>query len=243
LVRFAEKITTMDYQAFFSLSYGIYLICSNKGNEPYGYIANTAFQVTSEPPQIAISCHKNNLTGQAIGQSRVFSLSVLHKGTGTELLQKFGYSSGDPAGKFAGIQYKTGVTGTPVVLTDAAACFECRVVNSVDAGTHMLFIGEVVEAEVLDPGKEPLTYAYYRNVMKASAPPNAPTYVDKSRLQPQKTKEEPGNEYLCQICGYTYDPAEGDPKHGIPPGTKWEDLPDDWICPVCRAGKKFFKKL
>jgi rubredoxin len=129
------------------------------------------------------------------------------------------------------------------MLTDAMACFECRVVNAVDAGTHILYIGEVVEAELLDPRKEPLTYAWYRNVMKASAPPNAPTYVDTSKLHQEEKAEVENSEYLCQICGYTYDPAEGDPKRGIPPGTRWEDLPNDWVCPVCRAGKQFFKKI
>ena len=48
--------------------------------------------------------------------------------------------------------------------------------------------------------------------------------------------------YVCQICGYVYDEAAGIPEQGIPPGTKWEDLPDDWICPLCGAAKAEFKK-
>ena len=45
---------------------------------------------------------------------------------------------------------------------------------------------------------------------------------------------------VCDICGYTYDPAAGDPDNGIEPGTAWEDLPDDWACPMCGAGKEDF---
>lgn len=47
----------------------------------------------------------------------------------------------------------------------------------------------------------------------------------------------------CLVCGYIYDPAEGDPDAGIEPGTAFEDLPDDWICPDCGAGKDMFEKL
>ena len=48
--------------------------------------------------------------------------------------------------------------------------------------------------------------------------------------------------YVCSICGYIYDEATGNPEHGIPPGTKWEELPDNWVCPVCGATKADFKK-
>ena len=49
--------------------------------------------------------------------------------------------------------------------------------------------------------------------------------------------------YQCTVCGYIYDEDEGDPDGGIPPGTKWEDLPDDWVCPVCGAEKDQFEEL
>jgi rubredoxin len=49
--------------------------------------------------------------------------------------------------------------------------------------------------------------------------------------------------YVCSMCGYIYDPQKGDPESGIPPGTRFEDLPDDWTCPGCGASKKQFKKM
>jgi len=48
--------------------------------------------------------------------------------------------------------------------------------------------------------------------------------------------------YVCTVCGYVYDPKEGDPENDIPAGTPFEKLPDDWACPVCGAGKEDFEK-
>jgi rubredoxin len=48
--------------------------------------------------------------------------------------------------------------------------------------------------------------------------------------------------YVCSVCGYVYDPEQGDPDNGVAPGTKWDDVPDDWQCPVCGAAKSDFEK-
>jgi len=50
------------------------------------------------------------------------------------------------------------------------------------------------------------------------------------------------DKYVCSVCGYVYDPEDGDPDNGIEPGTSFEDLPDDWTCPVCGAEKELFEK-
>ena len=50
------------------------------------------------------------------------------------------------------------------------------------------------------------------------------------------------DKYVCTLCGYVYDPAEGDPDNGVAARTKWEDVPDDWECPICGAGKDDFEK-
>ncbi len=51
------------------------------------------------------------------------------------------------------------------------------------------------------------------------------------------------DKYECTFCGYIYDPAKGDPDGGISPGTAFEDIPDDWVCPVCGVGKEDFRKI
>ncbi len=50
------------------------------------------------------------------------------------------------------------------------------------------------------------------------------------------------SEYICSVCGYVYNEAEGDPANGIAPGTKWEDVPEDYVCPLCGVGKDMFEK-
>ena len=50
------------------------------------------------------------------------------------------------------------------------------------------------------------------------------------------------DKYVCDMCGYIYDPAEGDPDNGVAPGTPWEKVPEDWVCPLCQVGKENFSK-
>ncbi|MBW1944470.1 MAG: rubredoxin [Deltaproteobacteria bacterium] len=50
------------------------------------------------------------------------------------------------------------------------------------------------------------------------------------------------DKYVCNVCGYVYDPDAGDPDNGVAPGTAFDDVPDDWTCPVCGAGKSDFEK-
>lgn len=239
----------MNLEAFFKMSYGIYLISSKQGDKIAGYIANTAFQVTAEPPQIAISCHKDNITAKIIEKSGVFALSVLEKDTDAGLIGLFGYQSGHEDEKFERVNYKIGKNGAPVILTHAIACFECEVVDKFDVGSHYLFIGKVTEGELLAPDKDPLTYDFFRNEMKLMAPERAPTYVDKSKLKRETEESKPvmnkpsndaGAKYICTICAWVYDPEEGDPTQGIAPGTPFEDLPEDYTCPVCAAAKSMF---
>jgi flavin reductase (DIM6/NTAB) family NADH-FMN oxidoreductase RutF/rubredoxin len=236
----------MNIEAFFKMTYGLYLISSKHGDKISGYIANTAFQVTAEPPQIAISCHKANISAKVIEDSGVFSISVLEKETDAGLIGLFGYQSGHEDEKFERVNYKFGETGAPVILTHALAYFECKVVDKFDVGSHYLFIGEVVEGELLESKKDPLTYDYFRNEMKLAAPERAPTYIDKTKVQSKKTgSTEEGNQdaapnFICTICAYVYEPAKGDETQGIAAGTSFADLPEDWICPICAAAKSAF---
>lgn len=232
----------MDFEAFFRLSYGLYIITSIKDGKKNGYIANTAFQVTATPPQIGISVNKENYTHGLIVQSGIFGLSVLTEKASMDVIQTFGYKSGKETDKFAKVEWKTTIHGLPVVATDCCASFECKVVSSWDIGTHTFFIGEVLNSEMIDPDATPLTYSYYREVFKARSPQRSPTYISENNLR--KTRQSAKHEiYVCQICHYEYDPALGDPDSGIPPGTSFEDLPDDWECPICGARKEDFKVL
>lgn len=246
----------MNIEAFYSLSYGLYIIGTASKGKKNGYVANTAFQVTASPEQIAISCNKDNLSEQMIDESGYFSLSVLEKDASKEIINRFGYKSGKTLDKFEGTKYFETNNGIPVVTEECVAWFECKVEQKVDVGTHIIFIGRVLNGEYLDENKESLTYTYYRQVRHGLSPKNSPTYVDKSLLPEKEKKEEKAEEtpaekpkgksmqkWECIVCGHIYDPAVGDPEQNIPPGTAFEDLPDDWVCPDCGAEKEDFEPI
>lgn len=231
----------MNIEAFFKVSYGLYVIAASHGGKKSGYVANTAFQVTAEPARFAISCSKDNYTFDIIKKSGAFSISVLEKYDSYDVISLFGYKSCADTNKFDKINYITGETGSPIVTDNCIAWFECVVEQEIVLDTHVIFIGKMVKNDLIAGEKEPITYAYFRDVKKGLAPKNAPTYIKKDKVE-EKTEEVGGDTYDCQLCGYEYDPVEGDPDNGIPPGTPFEDLPDDWSCPICGAGKEDFEK-
>jgi flavin reductase (DIM6/NTAB) family NADH-FMN oxidoreductase RutF len=231
----------MNIEAYFKISYGLYVVGSVNGTKLNGYVSNTVFQVTSEPARFAIACSKNNFTAEMISQSGVFSVSVLQKEARADLIGTFGYKSGKDTEKFSAFKYRLGKTGAPILVDDTLAWFECEVIQTIDTGSHILFIGNVVDGDLLNAAGEPLTYAYYREVKKGKAPKNAPTYIDVEKLKNQVPADKM-EKYYCTTCGYIYDPTLGDPEHGIPAGTSFEDLPETWVCPVCGTEKADFAK-
>lgn len=232
----------MNIEAFFKITYGLYIIASKHGHQLNGYIANTAFQVTADPPQIAISCSKNNYTCHMIEASNSFSISILSQHVKPDIIGLFGYHSGKDINKFEHIKYTTATTGAPIVTEDCLAWFDCRVNQSIDLGSHMLFIATIENNAILEESGIPLTYAYYHEVKKGKAPKNAPTYIDEAKLSSNTSISQPHfKKYKCLACGYIYDPAIGDPETNIPPGTPFEALPDDWNCPTCGAHKAMFE--
>ena len=226
-------------EAFFKMTYGLFVVCSKRGSNVNGYISNSVFQVTADPPQFAMACNKDNYTNEFIRDSGIFTISVLNKDSNPKIISTFGFSSGKVKNKFEAFEFGTTAAGVPYLKEDISAWFECRVKQSVDAGTHMVYIAEVTGGDLLDETSEPLTYTWYREVRKGLAPKNAPTYIDPKTLGKRKV-EFNSTKYICPNCGYIYDPAKGDPESGIGPGTAFEDLPDDWICPVCGTPKADF---
>lgn len=226
--------TIIDFEAFFKLSYGIYLVTSGNQNQGNGFISNSVFQVTAEPSQFAVCCNKNNYTSSFIEQSKGFAISVLAQSSSPELIGTFGYKSGKDVNKFEGMSIEYGITGVPMVMNDCIAYFECKLMQIVDVGTHWMFIGEVVVARLMDSRAEPLTYAYYRQVRKGFSPPSAPTFIDKSKLG-SKPANADSKKYICTACSYIYDENEQE--------VAFLDLPEDWICPVCGSEKSDFIEL
>jgi flavin reductase (DIM6/NTAB) family NADH-FMN oxidoreductase RutF/rubredoxin len=227
----------MNLQALHKLGYGLYVVCSRKGNELNGQIANTIFQVCSEPPVIAVAINRQNLTHEFIAQSKVFTGSILSQDAPLSLIGNFGFKTGRQVDKFKDVRFKLGETQAPVILDHTLAYLEAKMINQVEVGTHTIFVGEIVAADVIKEG-EPMTYAYYHQVKRGTTPKSAPSYVQESKKVVSSTIK-----YKCNICGYIYDPEKGDPDGGIKPGTSFEEIPDHWACPVCGAAKDLFEKI
>ncbi len=157
------------------------------------------------------------------------------------LIGRFGFKCGREIDKLEGIATRTGVTGIPIITENCTAFIEAEVINEFDCGTHTIFLGRVLECDVIDPTAEPMTYAYYHTVKGGKAPKTAPTYQEESPPKPPAPAAKAAR-YTCTVCGYVYDPAIGDPDGKIKPGTPFEELPENWVCPVCGAGKDKFEK-
>jgi flavin reductase (DIM6/NTAB) family NADH-FMN oxidoreductase RutF len=227
----------MNPKSLQKLVYGLYIITSRKDEKLNGQIANTVFQITSTPPTVAVSINKNNLTWEYIKSSKVLAVSILCQETPLSFIGNFGFKSGREIDKLSGVNYRLGQTKAPIILDNAISFLEVKVTQEIDVGTHTIFIGEVVDADVLND-KPCMTYEYYHQIKGGTTPKSAPSYVEE-----KKGGKSLMAKYKCSVCGWIYDPEKGDQEGGVSPGTPFEKLPDTWVCPVCGASKKDFEKM
>ena len=212
----------IDKKVFRNISYGMYLV-TTKNNKNNGCIINTLTQITSESPIISISINKNNYTNKEIKESKKFAVSIISTDTDNDIITNFGYKSGNDCDKFENIEYQE-INDIPVITENMTAYLICDVIDVIDCETHNVFLARVKETKCLND-LEPMTYKYYHEVRKGTSPKNAPTFID-------EVKEDA---YRCPICGYIHD----NNKENV----KFEDLSDDWVCPLCKAPKKVFEKI
>lgn len=207
----------MDTKAFFKLTYGLYIITSKFGDKESGCVINTMTQATSEPSQVTVTLNKNNYTTKLIQESGVFNVSVLLESVSMDTIRQFGFQSGQDTNKFGIGEYGEDSHGVKYLLNDSSASFTCRVKQSLDVGTHILFVAEVEDAKVLSED-EVLTYTNYHNKKNGTTPKSAPSYVEETEKQG----------WRCNICGYIYEGAT---------------LPEDFVCPICKMDVSHFEKL
>ncbi|MCX5678432.1 MAG: rubredoxin [Candidatus Omnitrophica bacterium] len=229
----------MDPNVLHNLSYGMYIVSSSKGDLLNAQIVNTVFQITSDPVTIGISVNNKNLTHEYIESSRRFALSILDEKTPLSFIGKFGFKSGRTVDKFKGTNFIKLTSGCPVVLDNALCYIEAKVIKELDCFTHTLFIGEMTDSKMLKTGR-PMTYDYYHQEKRGTTPSSAPTFIKEEMVGIKR--EVTMQKYRCTVCNYIYDPAIGDPDSGVQPGTAFEKLPDNWVCPVCGADKSEFVK-
>ena len=211
----------MNKNTFRNLSYGVYIVTTLDGERPTGCVANSAMQITSTPATIADSINHDNYTNSCIKKSGKFALSIMTENVDPGLIGIFGFQSGKDVNKFDGVKalVKEGIS----VPEDSCGYIVCNVINQMETETHTVFLGEVIDADVLKK-ENPMTYAYYHKVVKGKSPKNAPTYLPE---EPAEAKAK----WVCGICGHVY---EGE----IP----FEELAADFVCPLCKQPKTVFEK-
>lgn len=233
----------LDPESLFKLSYTMCILSSKKDNRFNGCIVNTVFQIVPEPLMVAVSVNRKCLTHEYISDSKVFCVSILSQEAPMSFIGRFGFRSGRDIDKFDQVKFRIGQTGAPIILDNTVAFIEAEVGESIDIYTHTLFIARIVACQRLDENAEPMTYTYYRDIKQGKTPKTAATYIKEKPKIKLKAGAQNMQKYRCLICGYIYDPAVGDPENGIEPGTGFEDLPDDWVCPKCGASKDEFEPI
>lgn len=213
----------MNFDAFRNLSYGVYIISTWDDGRPTGCTANSAMQITAEPATIAISMNHDNHTNRCIEQSGRFAISILGENSDSSIIGTFGFQSGKDVNKFDSVGHK--IKAFMPIVSEACAYITCEVINKMETDTHTVFLGKVLDGDVLSKD-DPMTYAYYHKVIRGKSPKNAPTYIANDNNEENKSEK-----YVCSVCGYVY---EGE--------TPFEELPEDYTCPICKQPKSAFKK-
>lgn len=202
----------------FQLSYGLYILLAKEGNKLNGCIVNTVVQQTDEPKQISVTVNKNNYTEEMIARTGRLNVSVLDETAGFGTIQQFGFQSGRKVDKFQQeTEYDMAENGLPYIIKGCNAYLSAKVMDSIDLGTHTMFLAHVTDGAILSENPS-MTYAFYHAHVKP---------------QPPK-KAGKGKQWVCKICGYIYD----EEKESIP----FRELPDDWVCPLCKHGKQDFEE-
>ena len=200
----------MDNSAFFKIGYGLYVLTAREEERDNGCIINTLLQLTDSPKRISIAVNKQNYTHDMILRTGVFNVSVLSQRTGFDVFQQFGFQSGRNTEKVAGYPgIERAANGVTYLTGPTNALISGQVFQTVDLGTHTLFLADATEAKLLS-SEETATYSYYQEHIKP---------------RPQSTSK---TGWRCRICGYLY---EGD------------DLPEDFVCPICKHGAADFEKV
>ena len=144
----------------------MFILTAREEERDNGCIVNTCFQVSENPTKLAISVQMGNLTRQMIENTGEFNISVLTEQVPFETIRHFGMQTGKEVDKFENVEdKKRSSNGIYYMTAHTNAMFSCKVLEKVNLGSHMMFIGEIVAGKVLS--KEPsCTYAYYHKAIK-----------------------------------------------------------------------------
>lgn len=151
----AGKVKSEISKAESKITHGVFVVSTRDGDKVNAMTAAWVSRVSFTPPLVAVAVAPKRFSFDMIKNSGVFAVNVMGP-DGVDTAKHFGFKTGHKTDKFADVGYDTKATGSPI-LRDALAWMDCKVVKSVEAGDHTLFIGEVIDGDV--PGdEEPLVF-------------------------------------------------------------------------------------
>ncbi len=262
-----ETANKNDMTALFKIGYGLYVVTSFDGKKDNGLIVNTVSQVTSTPNRISVTINKENYSHHVIKQTGKMNINCLSVDAPFSVFERFGFQSGRNVDKFDGFDALHSDNGLAFLNRYINAFMSLKVEQYVDLDTHGMFICTVDEMRVISD-RETMTYAYYHANVKPKPQTAGKSgyvckicgYIYEGENMPDDficplckhgkedfekisdTEQAQAGKYVCNACGYIYDEEKGDPENNIAPGTKFEDLPEDYTCPMCSVSKKLFSK-
>jgi flavin reductase (DIM6/NTAB) family NADH-FMN oxidoreductase RutF len=142
---------------FHRLSYGVYVVGVAAGDRRDGFTAAWVMQASFDPLLLAVSINSSNASYELLHAGGGFTVNILKQGQ-LDLARRFGTRSGRNEDKLAGIRWRPGRTGAPI-LEQALGYLDCQIAGRHRAGDHELVLGHVVDGKIIDPAAAPLTYA------------------------------------------------------------------------------------
>lgn len=197
----------------FKISYGLYVLSSESDGRRGACMINTLAQQTSSPERFSVTVNKANYTHRLISESGKFAVAVLGENTSFDTIKGFGMRSGRDVDKFDGVAYETAQNGCAVPTDGALGYFEMTVDDSIDFGTHTMFVAHTTATKTFADDGNALTYDYYQRFVKP---------------RPQPVAADDNEEvWVCKVCGYVHKGK----------------LPADFVCPVCKHGAQDFERI
>lgn len=144
-------------QLFHRLSLGVYAVGVSQGERPDVFTAAWVMQASFDPLLLALSINPRNVSYSLLHASGAFTVNVLKQGQ-LDLARRFGTDSEGKEDKLAGVAWRPGRSGAPI-LDDALAYFDCELTGSLHAGDHEIVLGHVIDGRILDPDTVPMSYA------------------------------------------------------------------------------------
>ena len=173
----------------FKLSYGLFVVTAREGEKDNGCITNTVQQVTVTPNRITVAVNKSNYTCGMIERTGRFNVSILSEAATFDIFKHWGFQSGATVDKARGITFSRAANGV-IYITEGVNAVLCATVSqTIDLGTHLLFIADLDDAFVLNETPSATSAFYHKHIKPA----------------PQAAQKKG---WVCTICGYIY---EGDP--------------------------------